>query len=122
MAVKQKNKTLATGLKFIASLIFLYVVFVQSPAVVASAAGAVWAPVLYAVAVVGSVSLFFASLVSFVWSSEMLNMTGKKANMVVALALIAWAAISGPAMSMTMELALVGFVIGWFGAGAAEMK
>ena len=122
MAVKQKNKTLATALKFIASLIFLYVVFVQSPAVAPTAAGAVWAPLLYAVAVIGSVSLFFASLVGFLMSSDMLNKASKKANMLVALAIIAWAAISGPAMSMPMELALVGFIIGWFGVGAAEMK
>jgi hypothetical protein len=122
MPAKQKNKALASALKFIASLIFLYVVFVSPPVALALAGAVLWAPLLYAVAVIGSISLFLGSLMSFAVSSEMLNKAGWKMNKMVSLAIVAWAAIAGGlSLSLPMELAIVAFVIGWFGSGMAEM-
>jgi len=60
MAAKQPNKTWASVLMLVASLIFLYVVFIYPPSMTSSgiSAAVFWMPLLYAVAVVGSIALF----------------------------------------------------------------
>lgn len=125
MAAKQQNRTLAAALKLVASLIFLYVVFVSPPSMTSSGitAAVLWAPLLYAIAVVGSIALFLASLMGFGWDSKMLSMGSNKAVLCTTLAVIGWAVIaSGVGLSMPIELAIVAFVIGLIGSGAAEMK
>jgi hypothetical protein len=125
MAAKQQNKTWAAALKLVASLIFLYVVFVSPPSMTSSGitAALLWAPLLYAMAVIGSIALFLASLMSFSMSSEMLSKWSSKAMMATTLAVIAWAAIAGGVgLGMTTELAIVAFVIGIIGSGAEQMK
>lgn len=83
----------------------------------------IWAPLLYAVAVLGSITLFFSSLVGYFMSSDMPMMGIKKTMMATSLAILAWAAITGGAgWSMNMWLTVIGFVIGWFGMGMAMMK
>ena len=127
MAAKQQNKMMAKAIEFIASLIFLYVVFgplsAAAPSLGNGLGYGIWAPLLYAVAVLGSITLFFSSLVGFAMSSQMLMMSTKKAMMVTPFAILAWVAITGGAgWSMNLWLTLAGFVIGWFGMGAEMMK
>lgn len=117
MAAKQQNKTLATSLKFIASLIFLYVLF-GGPLVIPAQW---WAPLVYAVAVVSTIALFFGSLVGFGMSSEMLTSGSKKAVTMSALALLALASTSMFSGSAAGAMVVVGFIIGWFG-GVIESK
>ena len=118
---------MATTLMFLASLIFLYVVFgplsAAAPSLGNGLGYGIWAPLLYAVAVLGSITLFFSSLVGFFMSTDMQMMGTKKTMMATSLAILAWAAITGGAgWSMNMWLTVIGFVIGWFGMGMAMMK
>lgn len=111
-------------LRFIASLLFLYVVFGAGSSGlsswVTSGAGALWLPILFGVAVLGSIGLFFGSLGSVFSAKARASMgnMGSKVLMWTGFALIALTV--SPAWSWTFWVVVLGFLIGWFGS-ALEM-
>lgn len=110
-------------LRFVASLLFLYVIFVGTGASttwstwVTSGFGTVWLPILFGVAVLGSIGLFFSSLAGIVSSKARMNMSGK-VLMWISLALVALTA--SPQWLPSFWVVLLGFLIGWLGT-AVEM-
>ncbi len=63
------NKAIAFALEFVGSLIYLGVLFGSNASIYGSsltAAGALWLPILYAVAVVASIALFFLSFGNYI--------------------------------------------------------
>ncbi len=119
---KKSKDAKSDALRFIASLLFLYVVFVGTGAStwsawVTSGFGSVWLPLLFGVAVLGSIGLFFSSLAGIVMKEARMAMSGKLL-MWLSLALVALTA--SPAWSTSFWIVLLGFLIGWLGT-AMEM-
>ncbi len=119
---KPKKGAWPDVLRFVASLLFLYVLFVGTgantwSAWVTSGFGSVWLPLLFGVAVLGSIGLFFSSLAGIVMSKARMAMSGKML-MWVSLALVALTA--SPVWGTSFWIVLLGFLIGWLGS-AMEM-
>ena len=73
----KSNSGWANGLRFVASLFFLYVLFGGSSAGsgwwspwILSGAGSLWEPILLSAAVLASVALFFGTISSMVWGIQ----------------------------------------------------
>jgi hypothetical protein len=115
---KSNNHKKGAALKFIASLVFLYVVLMglHTGQWGSYVAGSVWAPLLVAAALLGSIVLFFGSLAEMV-KPEMCM--GSKPVMLVAFALIALTV--GPLHNPMLWVTLVGFLIGWAGTAVERM-
>jgi hypothetical protein len=109
-------------LRFIASLLFLYVVFAGSghswwSGWVTSGVGAVWLPILFGVAVLGSIGLFFMSLGGLAW-----KMHGAMASKVLMLSSFALVALTAsPLFNTGFWIVILGFLIGWFGTAMEWM-
>ena len=125
MAKSTDNKNVAGfALQFISSLFFLAVVaalYVPSGYLAGSgwSAAALWIPILYAVAVVGSISLFLMSFAQL--GGGMAEMAAHKAMMmsgVVGVALVALTAGN----STWFVATLIGLILGFLGRGACPMK
>lgn len=114
MAKKGNNNT-GNALKFIASLFFLYVVFVGasngwwSAWVSGPSNGSVWLPLLVAIGVIGSIALFFGSIAGMAKGIKVGN------NLFYATALSLVALTVSPQWSIAFWISIVGFVIGWLG-------
>ena len=121
MAAKQQNGMLASAAKFVASLIFLYVVFGPLNAAYAAPTGNFWASLLYAAAVLGSVTLFLSSILGFFASANMPRICSCKAMMVTPFALLAWVAMT-PFSPTSMWLTVIGAVLVGFGSCCCAMK
>ncbi|MGD0510537.1 MAG: hypothetical protein ABSA33_01735 [Candidatus Micrarchaeaceae archaeon] len=118
------------GLRIIAALFFLYVIFggTNSGAgwwspLVLSGAGSIWFPILLGVAVLTSIALFFGSLASLVFKTGMGSM-GWKTLAVASFALVALT-VPQPGLAIStwssvFWLVIVGFILGWV-ASAMEM-
>jgi len=111
------------GLKFIASLLFLYVIFGGTAAstgwwspYILSGGGSIWLPVMYGLAVLSSIGLFFGSLSSLVLKTNF--GVGWKTASIAAFALTVLTAT--PSFSGVFWVVVVGFIIGWV-ASAMEM-
>jgi hypothetical protein len=109
MAAKQQKGMMAPAAKFVASLIFLYVVFGPLNAAYAAPTGNFWASLLYAAAVLGSITLFFASIAGF--SSMVPKMCDCKALKITPFALLAWVAITAPFSTTNLVLVVIGAVL-----------
>jgi hypothetical protein len=122
MAAKQQNGMLAPAAKFVASLIFLYVVFGPLNAMAAPGLGNLWTPLLYAAAVLGSITMFFAGLAGF--SQMMPRMCGCKVMMVTPFAILALVAITplGAGFATAMWLTVIGAVLAGFSATCCCMQ
>jgi hypothetical protein len=112
------------GLRFVASLFFLYVLFGGTSAGsgwwsawVTSGAGALWLPILFGAAVLSSIALFFSSLAGLVFKTSMGMMSGKTQT-IAAFALIALTV--SLTWSSVFWIVVVGFILGWVG-NALEM-
>lgn len=120
---KESKGAKPDALRFIASLLFLYVVFVGTGAQttwstwVATGFGSVWLPLLFGVAVLGSIGLFFSSLAGIVMKEARMAKMGKML-MWVSLALVALTA--SPMWYPSFWIVLLGVLIGWLGS-AMEM-
>lgn len=121
---KQQNKTWANVLRFIASLIFLYVVFVGLSSYTPSAtllSGAIipWGALLYVVAVLGSIALFFASLFGLAMGSSLSDVIATKTSIWMPLALVVLTMTGASASALSVGTwtwyVLLGFVIGIIG-------
>ncbi|MGD0728628.1 MAG: hypothetical protein ABR981_00955 [Candidatus Micrarchaeaceae archaeon] len=112
-------------LRFIAALLFLYVVFTGAGAnppfgnAWLNGAGSLWVPILFGVAVLGSIGLFFSSLAGALSSKcRMGGMVGKLL-MFTSLALVILTA--SPAWNVGFWIVIVGFLIGWIGSAMQMM-
>ena len=115
---KNNNKKAGAALKFVASLFFLYVVLtgLSSGLWGSYASGSIWTPILVAVALLGSIALFFGSLAEIVKPEGRL---GGKLIAVVAFSLVALTI--GPLWSVALCVSVIGFLIGWAGIAAERM-
>ena len=118
MAKKSNNNRAGAALKFIASLFFLYVVLtgLGSGRWGSYVSGSIWAPILVAAALLGSIALFFTSLVEI--ANPKMCMGGKLIA-VVSFSLVALTV--GPLGSAALWMTIVGFLIGWAGLAAERM-
>lgn len=117
------------GLRFLASLFFLYALFGGLSAgvgwwsVYVSGAGSLWLPILFGIAVLSSIGLFFSSLAGLVFKSSM-GMGGKMAT-VASFALIALTygpSVTGIAsLSSVFWVVILGFILAWVGTGIEMM-
>lgn len=118
------------GLRLIASLFFLYVIFGGTnsgagwwSSSVLSGAGSIWYPILLGVAVLTSIALFFGSIASLVFKTSMGGM-GWKTLAVASFALVALTVplvgSQASVWSSTFWLVILGFILGWV-ASAMEM-
>jgi len=106
------------ALRFLASLFFLYVLFGGtsastgwwSPWVTAGAAGAVWLPILFGVAVLSSIALFFGSIAGMVFKMSSAAM-GWKTTLLASFSLTALTV--SPTWSGVFWVVIVGFILGW---------
>jgi hypothetical protein len=108
-------------LRFIASLLFLYVIFIGTGANwwspwVASGVGAVWLPILFGAAVLSSIALFFSSLAGIAWKFG--GAMSWKVLMLASFTLVALTA--SPFFSTGFWIVILAFLIGWMGS-AMEM-
>ena len=119
-SVKKSNNNKKTGaaLKFVASIFFLYVVLsgLGSGIWGAYASGSIWTPILVAVALLGSIALFFGSLAEMA-KPEMCM--GGKLIAVVAFSLVALTI--GPLWSVPLWITIIGFMVGWAGVATERM-
>jgi hypothetical protein len=115
---KMDNHKAGATLKFVASLIFLYVLFtgLGSGTWGNYATGSLWSPLLLAAALLGSICLFFGSLMEIVKPKMCM---GSKPVMLVAFCLVALTV--GPLFSSLLWMSIVGFVIGWAGSAVERM-
>ncbi|HIH50592.1 MAG: hypothetical protein ABSE71_03775 [Candidatus Micrarchaeaceae archaeon] len=108
-------------LRFIASLLFLYVIFsgVWWSPWVTSGVGQIWLPILLGVAVLSAVGLFFGSLAGI---ASKMNGGGMiwKAVMLGSFALVALTV--SPVFSAGFWVAILGFLLGWFGSAMEWMR
>lgn len=124
MANKKPNWA-AWALRFIGSLAYLAVVWELWQG--AEAAGAlytasVFAPVLFGLAVVTSVSMFLGILAELAGPSDKMKAWSGKVSMLGGFALIALLAIVGGAVWSTWSwIALLGFVLAIVGSGMERM-
>lgn len=123
MAAKGKN-VWGSVLRFIASLIFLYVVFAGVSQI--SGAGnpaALWVPLLFAGAVISSIALFFMSIAGIAMPSKEGSMMGNKLSMIASLTLLALTVFASSTWTVNTWgwYVIVGFIIGWIG-GAIDWK
>ncbi|MDE1810916.1 MAG: hypothetical protein KGH66_02660 [Candidatus Micrarchaeota archaeon] len=125
MAAKKGGKA-PHALRFIASLVFLYVIFSMWQAFAISAGGAVSAveAIALAVGLLGTIALFFTSLGGLAMdSSGMMNPMGDKALMGAALPLLIVAVAVAPTNAVTTAAVwaiIVGFIIGWIGTAVEK--
>ena len=112
------------GLRFLASLFFLYVLFGGTTAGtgwwspwVTVGAGSIWLPILFAVAVLSSIGLFFSSLAGLVWRSSV-GMSGKL-GLTASFALVALTV--SPAWSGVFWVVILGFILSWVGSAVEWM-
>lgn len=117
MPSKSSNKVSPNVLRFIASLIFLYVVFQGVSGSASMGAAALWSPILYSIGVLGSVVLFFTSLGGIGLNTNKFTEGAMKSMKLAAFALFALSVISGTlAVTNFGWLVILGYVIGWFGS------
>ncbi|MGI0100443.1 MAG: hypothetical protein ACREBH_01850 [Candidatus Micrarchaeaceae archaeon] len=110
------------ALRFIASLLFLFVIFGGSSAgmgwwspYVISGAGSLWLPILLGAAVLSSIALFFSSIAGLVLNRD--GMMGGKLATVAAFTLIALTVSTS--WTSVFWVVVVGFMLSWV-AGAME--
>jgi hypothetical protein len=110
------------GLRFVASLFFLYVLFGGTSAGsgwwspwVVSGAGSLWLPILFGAAVLSSIALFFSSIAGLAFKADF--GAGWKVQSVAAFALVALTVST--ILSSVFWLVIVGFILGWI-ANAVE--
>ncbi len=112
----------ASALRLIASLLFLFVIFIGTnmgwwSGWVTSGVGAVWLPLLFGVAVLSSIGLFFCSLASIAWKMG----GGAMAMKIMILSSFSLVVLTAsPAWSVGFWIVILGFLIGWF-ASAMDM-
>jgi hypothetical protein len=111
------------GLRFVASLFFLYVIFGGTTAGsgwwspwVTNGPGALWLPILFGAAVLSSIALFFGSLAGLIFKME--TRMGWKVLTLASFTLVALTVST--AWSSVFWVVVVGFVLGWI-AEALEM-
>lgn len=110
------------GLRFVASLFFLYVLFGGTTAGngwwspwVTAGAGSLWLPILFGAAVLSSIALFFGSLAGLIFKSNLVM--SWKVQTIAAFALVALTVST--TWSSVFWVVVVGFVLGWI-ANAVE--
>jgi len=113
----------SNGLRFVASLFFLYVLFGGSSAGsgwwspwVVSGAGSLWQPILLSIAVLSAVALFFGSISSMIWG--MRTPWGFKLIAMCAFALVALTAY----VSSVFWLVILAFLLGMVAEGFDMMQ
>lgn len=110
----KKPNWLAWALKFIGSLVYLYVVYQLWTYPVS---GSVFAPVLFGLAVVLSVALFLANLATLAAPKGDLKMWVSKTVTWGGFALIAATYTMGSMVGPATATALIGFIIAYIGSG-----
>ncbi|MDE1871597.1 MAG: hypothetical protein KGI06_05165 [Candidatus Micrarchaeota archaeon] len=120
----------SNGLRLIASLFFLYVLFGGTGGSagwwspwVTNGAGSLWLPILFGAAVLSSIALFFSSItgVLFKGDQRMLWKTKSITTNVQTVAAFSLLALTvSPLWTSTFWLVVVGFILGWV-ANAFEM-
>ena len=121
---KSKNNAWPNVLRFVASLLFLYVLFGGSNASgswwstwVTSTPGSVWLPLLFGAAVLSTIGLFFGSLAGLVWNKSN-GHWGMKLSLVAAFTLVV---MTGSfAWTSVFWVVILGFFLGWI-ASAMDM-
>lgn len=116
---KSSNKTAAFVLEFLGSLIYLILVFGTGNAL--AQGGGVWLPVLWGMAVISAISLFFLSFTNL---TGMENWGAMKFSFMGGFALIALVGTS-PGLGTASTLywaAVLGFVLSFLGSGMAWKK
>jgi hypothetical protein len=115
---KEKNAW-PNVLRFIASLLFLYVIFAGNwwSTWVTSGVGAVWLPILLGVAVLSSIGLFFSSLAGIAWKKG--GAMSWKVLMLASLSLVILT-VSPVSFNAGFWVVILAFLIGWLGS-AIEM-
>lgn len=116
---KSTSSAWPNGLRFVASLFFLYVLFGGttrgggwwSPWVT-SGAGALWLPILFGAAVLSSIALFFGSIAGMAFKTNM--KMGWKTHVIAAFTLVALTVST--AWSSVFWVVVVGFILGWIAA------
>lgn len=109
-------------LRFVASLLFLYVIFTGASMTPPfgnawlGQAGSLWLPILFGVAVLGSIALFFSSLAGIAWGKD----SGMTAKILMWSSITLVALTASPAWGMYFWVTILGFIIGWLGS-ALEM-
>ena len=126
MAKDGKN-AMVSGLVFIGSLLYLYVAYAGWGAL--GAAGGVAptsvigaaAAVLWAVALIASVALFFGSLGSFMWGwfEQTVGMAMKGGEIAAVALLVVSVAWGGAAWATWAMIVVLGFIINWIGIAMA---
>ncbi len=114
------------GLRLLASLFFLYVVFnvtaggalvfTSGTPTVFNTTGQLWLPLLLGAAVLSSIALFFYSIGGLLWKTA--SSTGPKLASVAAFTLVALTVTAGAALGVLFWLTILGFIISWAGAVA----
>ncbi len=121
MAKQSKNLWGAFGLEFIGSLIYLIVVFTGLggyAGAVLTQANTAWAwTILFGVAAIGSITLFFTSFANFGGMAKTATASAMKAATISGIALVALTAGN----STYMLVSLLGFVLAFLGAAASSM-
>ena len=123
MAKQSKNLWGAFGLEFIGSLIYLIVVFTglggyANAVLVQANANTVWAwTILFGVAAIGSITLFFMSFANFGGMVKTATGGAMKAATLTGIALVALTTGN----STYMLVSLLGFVLAFLGAAAASI-
>lgn len=120
----QKSKSAwPNTLRFIASLLFLYVIFAGnamgwwSPWVT-SGVGQIWLPILFGVAVLSSIGLFFGSLAGLASKMDGGKMIWK-AVMLGSFTLVALTVSTS--FTAGFWVVILGFLLGWFGSAMEWM-
>ena len=122
-AQKAKYSGWPNKLRFVASLLFLFVIFGGTTASigwwspwVTVGAGSIWLPILFGVAVLSSIALFFGSIAGMVWKMSSASM-GWKTTLLASFSLTALTASA--TWSGVFWVVIVGFILGWI-ASAIE--
>lgn len=112
------------GLRFIASLFFLYVLFGGTTAGSGwwspwafTGAGSLWLPLLFGAAVLSTIALFFSSVAGMVLKKSSGAM-GWKTALIASFSLVALTV--SPAWSAVFWVVILGFILSWI-ASAVEM-
>ncbi|MDE1868924.1 MAG: hypothetical protein KGH60_03095 [Candidatus Micrarchaeota archaeon] len=113
------TKAWGSVLRFIASLIFLYVIFAGVSQI--NGAGnpaALWVPLLFAGAVISSIALFFMSIAGIAMPSKEGAMFGSKISTFASLTLLALTVFASSTWTVNTWgwYVIVGFIIGWIGS------
>ncbi len=118
MNTAKSKGPLPNALRFISSLIFLYVVFGGS-AWSLGAAGSLWLPILFSIAVLSSIGLFLSSLAGLA-TKHCPQWVGNKLVILASFALVALTAGAG-SFTMPFWIVVLGFIIGLIGSAADMM-